>query len=161
MNTIANHLGRIFNLGIVNCAHHLSAAICLPAPDTHTKMIQQVWIFVFICWTGSTCFGFKLWGQECQVHIENKHKELIEVLNNQQKLNLNNWNHVGLLIMVITVGLLLAITCCLIRIRYWPLIKVAHNTPIRKSHSYTPSPDVRPYLIQVKGQTHETVDQSV
>jgi hypothetical protein len=117
---------------------------------------KQLLIVSIFCWSWSIGHSFKIWGPDCPVHIENKHNELKQILKNQNNLSLNNWNHIGLIIILVILGILLVLTYCFIRIRYWPLIKGAHVHSINKSHSLPPSTVERPYLIQYKGQTNQS-----
>lgn len=99
-------------------------------------------------------FGFFfLTGDECKVHIDNRHTELKELINNQSQFTWTNWSHLISLLIVVLLSCLLLFAYCYIKVKCWPTLKHAHvpfSTPHRPSPS---SPYDAPYIIQMPDRT--------
>jgi hypothetical protein len=95
-----------------------------------------------------------VFGQDCRVQVNNNHEELKSIIGNQSKLNLSDWSHVTLLIISLCVIILLVLICCLIRLKYWSIIKASHNSVTSKRQPRQTQLLDGPYVIQYKNSSN-------
>lgn len=82
--------------------------------------------------------------QTCQIHFEDKHAELKELINKQQNFSLNNWSHVSGLVVIGLLGILLVSGYCMIKIK----IRNFLNSRYKSNHQNIKD---SPYIIFKKG----------
>lgn len=95
------------------------------------------------------CLSSPLIGDECKVHIDNRHLELKQLIDNQIKFDWNNWSHLISLLILGFLVLLLVLAYCFIKIKYWPTIKHSHHTSSFKAQTHQASVIEKPYIIHV------------
>lgn len=87
-------------------------------------------VFTVILCVLSSCWRASFWGSESKVHIENSQAQLKQAIENQNKLSLKNWTHIGLIITVGLVCLLLFFAYCFFKAKYWPMLRYSHDTKL-------------------------------
>ena len=95
------------------------------------------------------CFS-SVFGDECKVHIDNRHTELKEFIGNQTQFTWTNWSHLILLLMLALLVCLLVLAYCYIKIKFWPTIKHNHSPSSFNQCSAPSSTLDPPYIIQVR-----------
>ena len=74
-------------------------------------------------------FSTPIFGDECKVHIDNRHSEIKDLVTSHQRFNVNNWSHIVLLFIIGLLLSLLILAYCFIKLKIWPSIKQTHTHP--------------------------------
>lgn len=82
--------------------------------------------------------------QTCQIHYEDKHAELKELINNQKDFSLSNWSHMSGVVMIGLLVILLLTVYCMIKFKLRNIMK---NSQKKNHHN---NKDL-PYIIFKKG----------
>jgi len=95
-------------------------------------------------------------GDECKVHIDNRHLELKGLIADQQKFDWNNWSHLILLLILGFLVCLLILAYCFIKLKIWPSIKHTHTSPSIFPRQKSPSVVEKPYIINLRDLQNAT-----
>lgn len=113
---------------------------------------------IVLCMTWSMCLGNPLiafWEQTCKMHTDMNHAELKDILKQQNKFNVNNWTHSGLLVLLLIFCLITVVGCCYLCGHYLPLILVANKMRNSCQMMYIPSAQQQQFYSPFKTQVNQ------
>lgn len=97
-----------------------------------------------------TCLSGALIGDECKVHIDNRHMELKELIGNQFRFAWTNWSHLISLLMLALLFYLLSFVYCYVKLKCGPTVKHSHSPPSLNHRQPQSSVIEAPYVIKVR-----------
>lgn len=105
---------------------------------------------LLVCAMTHFCISSPVIGDECKVHIDNRHLEMKELIGSHTKFNWNNWSHLSSIFILILLIFLLLFAYCFIKLKIWPSIKGPHATSSSAPSKTSPSVIEKPYIIRLQ-----------
>ena len=95
------------------------------------------------------CISSPIVGDECKVHIDNRHLELKQLIGSQRKFDWNNWSHLSSIFILASLFCLLRLAYCFIKLKIWPSVKGPRATLSAAKQNAPPSIIEKPYIIHL------------